>query len=81
MVQTSGSEDQLLSKLIAGAIAEVDVVQVAITRRLTPAQRFQQMTSMIDFVEDVAAYRLRQRSPHLSEVEALRIVRSGSGER
>ena len=34
MDQMSRSEDQLLSKLIAGAWAEVDEEQVAITRRL-----------------------------------------------
>lgn len=62
-------------RLIAGAVAEVDPNQIAILRQLTPAQRFQQMQSMIELVEGVAAYRLRQRQPELSDSESLRIIR------
>ncbi len=61
--------------LIAGAVAEVDPAQIAITRQLTPAERFQQMLSMIDFVEGIAAYRLQQRRPELNEIDALRAIR------
>ena len=71
----TASEDQL-KQLITGAVAEVDLQQIAITRRLTPAERIQQMLSMIELVEGIAAYRLRQRRPELSEAEASRIVRS-----
>ena len=60
---------------IAGAVAEIDPQQMAIVRRLTSAQRFEQMQSMVDLVEGIAAYRLRQRQPELSEADALRIVR------
>lgn len=71
------NDDQALRQAqIAGAVAEVDPRQIAILRRLTPTQRFEQMQSMIDLVEGIAAYRLRQRQPELSEAEALRIVRS-----
>ena len=62
--------------MIAGAVAEVDPGQVAILRRLTPAQRLQQMLSMIELVEGIAAYRLRQRRPELSEAKALHLIRS-----
>lgn len=62
-------------RLIAGAVAEVDPNQIAILRRLTPAQRFRQMQSMIELVEGVAAYRLRQRRPELSEAESLLVIR------
>ncbi len=65
-----------MRRLIAGAVAEVDRRQIEMSRHLTPAQRFQQMLSMIDLVEGIAAYRLRQRQPEISEVESLRIVRS-----
>lgn len=68
--------DEQTRRLIAGAVAELDPRQIAITRRLTPAQRFQQGVSMIRLAEQVGAYRLRQRRPELTEVEALRIVRS-----
>ena len=46
------------------------------TRRLTPAQRFQAGLSMIRLAEQVGAYRLRLRRPELSQVEALHIIRS-----
>ena len=62
-------------QLIAGAVAEVDPRQVAISRRLTPAQRVQQALSMIELAERVAAYRLRQQHPEMNEIEALRAVR------
>jgi hypothetical protein len=62
-------------QLIAGAVAEVDPHQVAISRRLTPAQRVQQALSMIELAERVAAYRLRQQHPEMNEIEALRAVR------
>lgn len=62
---------------IAGAVAEIDLAQVAIARKLTPAERVQQAVSMIEAAEQVSVYRLRQREPHLSEEEAYRIVRQG----
>jgi hypothetical protein len=65
-------------RLIAGAIAELDLEQIAVTRRLTPAQRFQEGFSMIRLAEQVGAYRLRLRQPELSQAEALRIIRSRS---
>jgi hypothetical protein len=60
---------------IAGAVAELDLHQIAISRGLTPAQRVQQALSMIDLAEQVAAYRLRQQHPEMGEVEALRAIR------
>jgi len=67
--------DEKIRKQIANAVNEVDAAQMAITRQLTPAQRFQQMLSMIDFAENVAAHRLRLRRPELGQSEALRIIR------
>ena len=66
-----------MRRQIAGAIGELDPHQLAITRRLTPGQRVWQAASMMAAGEQVAAYRLRQREPELSELEALRIVRGG----
>ncbi len=60
---------------IAGAVAEVDPAQIVLSRHLTTAQKVQQAFSMIEFVEGIAAYRLRKRQPHLSEAMALQIVR------
>jgi len=76
MTDMQKNDSALRQAQIAGAVAEVDPQQMAIVRRLTPAQRFEQMQSMIDLVEGIAAYRLRQRQPELSEAEALRIIRS-----
>ena len=60
---------------IRAAIREIDPAQIAITRKLTTAQRFAKMASMIDFAERTTAYRLRLRRPELSEMQALQIVR------
>ena len=64
-----------LQRLIAGAAAEVDPRQIAVSRHLTPAQQFQQGLSMTRLAEQVAAYRLHQRQPHLSEEQARRLIR------
>ena len=69
--------DEHWRRLIAGAVAEVDPAQMAISRKLTAAQRFEQGVSMIRLAEQVGAFRLRLRKPELSEQEALRLIRSG----
>ncbi len=69
--------DERIRRMIAGAVAEVDPAQIAVLRRLTPAQRFTQMISMIRFTEKSTAHRLCNREPALSEAEALKVVRSG----
>lgn len=65
-----------IRRIIAGAFAAIDPVQAAITRRLTPAERFQEGCSMIRVAEEVGAYRLRLRRPELTRQEALRMIRS-----
>lgn len=67
--------DERIKRMIAGAVAEVDREQIAILRTLTPAERVRQAAAMIEAGENAAAYRLRQRQPHLTEAEALRAVR------
>jgi hypothetical protein len=62
---------------IAGAVGEIDIVQMAIIAKLTPAQRVQMAASMIDACERAGVQRLRLRQPELSEYEAYRIVRGG----
>jgi hypothetical protein len=62
---------------IAGAVRELDLAQMAIVAKLTPAQRVHIAASMIQACEQVGVYRLRQRQPELSEAEAYRIVRGG----
>jgi hypothetical protein len=75
MAQALSTDEAIRQAPIAGAVAEVDPQQIAIFRRLTPAQRFEQAVSMIELAEQVAVYRLRQRHPELNEIEALRTVR------
>lgn len=70
--------DERLERMIAGAVAEVDLKQIAILRKLTPAQRVAQAVSMIEAAEQVAVYRLRLREPELTDMAARRIVRSGA---
>ncbi len=67
--------DENLQRLIAGAIAEVDPEQMAILRRLTPAQRFQQGYSMTRLAEQVATYRRRQRQTQPKAGEINHLVR------
>lgn len=66
-----------MCRQIAGAVAEIDLAQVAIMKKLTPAERVRQALSLIAVAQQVSAYRLRQRDPQLTESEALRIVRGG----
>jgi len=67
--------DPQLERGIRGAFAEVDPAQTAILARQTPAERFAEAAAMIEFVQQAGALRLRQRQPHLSEEQALYLVR------
>jgi hypothetical protein len=70
--------DDRMRKMIAGAVAEIDPAQIAILRKLTPADRVYQALSMIAFAENTSAYRLRKQQPGLSEAEALVAARRRS---
>jgi hypothetical protein len=67
--------DERIRRMIAGAVAEIDLAQIAALRKLTPAERCQQSLALIDGAERVAAHRLRQRQSELSEVESIIAVR------
>jgi hypothetical protein len=66
-----------MRRQIAGAVREIDLAQMAVVAKLTPAQRVQIAASMIQACEQVGVYRLRRRQPELSETDAYRIVRGG----
>lgn len=70
--------DARIRRMIAGAVAEIDLAQIAMLRQLTPAERFQQAVAMIGAAERVAAYRLQQRQPNLTSDLALLAVRRRS---
>lgn len=67
--------DDRMRQMIAGAVAEVDPAQIAVLRKLTPAERCRQAISMIEGAERVAAYRARHRQPELTESQAIVAVR------
>lgn len=56
------------------AVQEVDPRQIAIQRKLTPAQRVQMGLSMSDAAIRATMYRMRQPHPEMSEAEAQREV-------
>jgi hypothetical protein len=53
--------DEKLRRLIAGAVAEVDREQIAIYKRLKPAQRVQQLAHLSDWLRLANERRLRHR--------------------
>jgi len=71
----------LEKQLIAGAVAEVDPVQIDASRHLKIPQKYAQAFSMIKIAEEVTSYRLRQRHPHLNQALALQTVRKADMQR
>jgi len=63
--------------VVAGSVAEVDPAQIAILRQFTPAQRVRQGFSLIESMELIAVQFLRKRKPHLTQKEAIQIIRKG----
>lgn len=61
-----------MSAILDGSIAEVDRSQIAIFKRLSFQQRFQQGCSVSNLAPQVVAYRIQQRYPCLSPAEAHR---------
>ena len=61
-----------LSRILDGSIAEVDPAQIAIWRKMSPAERFRLGCSISDTARQVVAYRIRERHPELSLAEANR---------
>ncbi len=66
-----------LSAILDGSIAEVDPSQIAIFKRLSFRQRFQQGYSISNLSRQVVAYRIQQRNPALSPAEADRLAIQG----
>jgi hypothetical protein len=63
-----------LSAALDGCVSEVDASQIAIFKKLTFAQRFQQGCSVSNLARSVVAHRIRQRNPSLSTAEAHRLA-------
>lgn len=62
------------SQMIKASAAEVDLIQLTIYQKLTAAERFQQGSAISDAARKVVAYRIRQETPKLTELEANRIA-------
>ena len=54
---------------VRAAYAELDLQQLAISRRLTPTERFQQLCDLNEFLRDVVIAAIRQQHPGISEDE------------
>jgi len=65
-----------MRRQIAGAVAELDLAQIAVSRQLTPAERTAQALSMIAAAQRIAAMHLHAARPDLTPDDALRIVRT-----
>ena len=63
-----------LSVTLQGSIAEVDRTQIAIYKKLSIEQRFEQGCSISNLARQVVAHRMRQRNPQLSLVESHRMA-------
>lgn len=66
--------DPGLAAVLAGSVAEVDLAQMAVLKKLSFAQRFRQGCSLIGLARRVVAHRLRQRDPQLGAAEANRLA-------
>ena len=63
-----------LSVALDGSVAEVDPAQIAILKKLSFQQRFQQGCSTSNLASRVVANRIRQKKPELSLAEAHRLA-------
>jgi hypothetical protein len=63
-----------LSAILDGSIAEVDPSQIAIFKKLSFRQRFQQGCSISSLASQVVGYRTRTRNPQISPAEARRLA-------
>ena len=65
-----GAISDELARQIDGSVAEIDLAQLDIFRRMTPAERFRLGCSVTDTARNAVAYRLRLQYPQLSAEEA-----------
>jgi len=63
-----------LAHILKSSAAEVDLRQIEIYRRLSPADRFRQGCAISDTARHVVAYRIRQDHPEVSAQEAQRMA-------
>jgi len=63
---------ETLARDVHAAFADLDPRQLAITRRLSPAQRFQQVCELNDFLRKAVIAAIRQQHPQISEAELQR---------
>ncbi len=66
-----------LAQALVGSLREVDEAQIAIFRRLTPAERYRQGCSVSETARRAVIYRTQKRQPELSQREASRLATRG----
>ena len=66
--------DAEFSAILEGSVAEVDPSQIAILKRLSFRQRFQQGCSITNLARQVVVNRIQQRNPQLNPSEAQRLA-------
>jgi hypothetical protein len=60
------------TQALAGSLREIDEAQLAIVRRLTPAERYRQGCALSDTARRAVIYRTQKRQPELSPPEISR---------
>jgi len=60
---------EMIQRDVRAAFAELDMRQLAISRRLTPAQRIQQVCDLNEFLRDLVIAAIHQQHPDISEAE------------
>ncbi|MEO5886157.1 MAG: hypothetical protein ABIQ77_00705 [Anaerolineales bacterium] len=61
-------------QMVRSSAAEADLRQTDIYRKLSPAVRFRQGSSISDAARNVVAYRIRQENPELTMEESIRMA-------
>ncbi len=64
----------LVTEELAGAAAELDLVQMNILKKMLPAQRVSLGASISDAAREAVAYRIIQQNPGISPAEANRLA-------
>jgi hypothetical protein len=60
---------EIIRRDVKAAFAELDMQQLTISWRLTPAQRIQQVCDLNEFLRNVVIAAIRQSQPDISEAE------------
>ena len=60
---------EIIQRDVKAVFAELDMRQLAIARRMTPAERFQQVCDLNEFLRNAVIAAIHQQHPNLREAE------------